>query len=175
MPPAIPRRWPAWSWSTPPTSSNTDEPPTEIRELVPQVEEKMGQQLEGLKALIASGSLDSAMLPVPPGLPEAAAETFRALVAASPNHVETLLAEQQAVGAIHTELAAASTSLGDLPLVVLSHGQPMAMPGLAEEVNQANERLWQELQAELAGLSSRDGWWWPKAAATTSNWSSPSW
>ena len=31
----------------------------------------------------------------------------------------------------------------------------MAMPGLAGEVNQANEQLWQQLQAELAGLSSR--------------------
>jgi pimeloyl-ACP methyl ester carboxylesterase len=130
--------------------------PAEIRELVPQLEEQTRQQLEGLKALIVSGSLDAAMLPIPPGLPAAAAETFRALVAASPNHVETLLAEQQAVGAIHAELAAARiTSLGEVPLVVLSHGQPMAMPGLADEVNQANEQLWQELQAELAGLSSR--------------------
>jgi hypothetical protein len=31
----------------------------------------------------------------------------------------------------------------------------MAMPGLAPEVNQANERLLQDLQAELAALSSR--------------------
>jgi pimeloyl-ACP methyl ester carboxylesterase len=130
--------------------------PAEIRELVPQLEEQTRQQLEGLKALIVSGSLDAAMLPIPPGLPAAAAETFRALVAAGPNHVETLLAEQQAVGAIHAELAAARiTSLGEVPLVVLSHGQPMAMPGRADEVNQANEQLWQELQAELAGLSSR--------------------
>jgi pimeloyl-ACP methyl ester carboxylesterase len=130
--------------------------PTEIRELLPQVEEQARHQFEGLKALIASGSLDAALLPIPPGLPEAAADTFRALVAASPNHVETLLAEQQAVGAIHAELAAARiTSLGEVPLVVLSHGQPMAMPGLGDEVNQANEQLWQELQAELAGLSSR--------------------
>jgi pimeloyl-ACP methyl ester carboxylesterase len=130
--------------------------PTEIRELVPQLEEQAQQQYEGFKALIVSGSLDAAMLPVPPGLPAAAADSFRALVAASPKHVETLLAEQQAVQAIHAELrTAGSTSLEDLPLVVLSHGQPMAMPGLAEEVNQANERLWQQLQAELAARSSR--------------------
>ena len=114
------------------------------------------QQLEGLKALIESGSLDAAMLPIPPGLPVAAADTFRALVAASPKRVETFMAEQQAVGAIHAELAAARiTSLGDVPLVVLSHGQPMAMPGLTDVVNQAYEQLWQDLQAELAGLSSR--------------------
>src|SRR5918993_5313980 len=130
--------------------------PTEIRELLPQLEEQGRQQLEGLKALIVSGSLDAGMLPIPPQLPAAAAETFRALVAAGPKHVETLLAEQQAVGAIHAELAAAQiTSLGDLPLMVLSHGQPMAMPGLAEAVNQASEQLWQQLQAELAALSSR--------------------
>jgi pimeloyl-ACP methyl ester carboxylesterase len=130
--------------------------PREIRELLPQLEEQARQQFEALKALIASGSLDPGMLPVPPGLPASAAETFRALVAASPKHVETFIAEQQAVQAIHAGLAAAaSTSLGDLPLIVLSHGQPMAMPGLSDEVNQANEQVWQELQAELAGLSSR--------------------
>lgn len=130
--------------------------PSEIQELVPQFEEQARQQFEGLKALIASGSLDAAMLPVPPGLPEAAAEIFRALVAASPKHVETLIAEQQAVQTIHAELAAAKiTNLGDLPLVVLSHGQPMAMPGLTEQVNQAYEQLWQQLQAELARLSSQ--------------------
>ena len=130
--------------------------PTEIQELLPQFEEQARQQFQGLKALIASGSLDPAMLPIPPQLPTAAADTFRALVAASPKHVETLMAEQQAVGAIHAELATAGiSSLGDLPLMVVSHGQPMAMPGLAEEVNQANEQLWQQLQAELAGLSSR--------------------
>jgi pimeloyl-ACP methyl ester carboxylesterase len=130
--------------------------PTEIRELVPQLEEQGRQQFEGLKALIVSGSLDPATLPVPPGLPEAAAETFRALVAASPKHVETFIAEQQAVQAIQAELAAARIpSLGELPLVVLSHGQPMVMPGLTPEVNQAYERVWQGLQAELAGLSSQ--------------------
>jgi pimeloyl-ACP methyl ester carboxylesterase len=80
----------------------------------------------------------------------------RALVAASPKHVETFIAEQQAIEAIHAELRVAGiTSLGDLPLLVLSHGEPMAMPSLSEEVNQANEQLWQQLQAELAGLSSR--------------------
>ncbi|MDF2745429.1 MAG: uncharacterized protein K0S88_6808 [Actinomycetia bacterium] len=130
--------------------------PTEIGEVVPQFEDQGRQQLEGLKALIISGSLDVGMLPIPPGLPPVAADTFRALVAASPKHVETLLAEQRAVQAIHAELAAAGiTSLGDLPLIVLSHGQPMAMPGLPDAVNQAYEQLWQELQAELAGLSSR--------------------
>jgi pimeloyl-ACP methyl ester carboxylesterase len=130
--------------------------PREIRELLPRFEEHARQQVEGLKALIASGSLDPAMLPIPPQLPAVAANTFWALVAASPKHVETFMAEQQAVGAIQAELAAARiSSLGDVPLVVLSHGQPMAMPGLTDAVNQANELLWQDLQAELAALSSR--------------------
>jgi hypothetical protein len=140
---------------------------------VPQLEAQGLQQFEGLKALIVSGSLDAAMLPVLPGLPEAAAETLRALVAASPKHVETLIAEQQAVQAIHSELAAAKiTSLGDFPLLVLSHGQPMLMPGLTDAVNQANEQLWQQLQA---GCHRRDGWALPKTAATTSSWSGRSW
>jgi pimeloyl-ACP methyl ester carboxylesterase len=130
--------------------------PSEIRELVPQFEEQARQQFQGLKALIVSGSLNPAMLPVPSQLPASAAETFRALVSASPKHVETFIAEQQAVQAIHAELAAAGiSSLGDLPLMVLSHGQPMPMPGMPDQVNQANEQLWQQLQAELAGLSLR--------------------
>lgn len=130
--------------------------PREIRDVLPELEEQGRKQLEGLRALIASGSLDAGMLPVPPGLPGPAADTFRALVAASPNHVETLLAEQQTVQATLAELGAAgSTNLGDLPMVVLSHGQPMALPDLAPEVNQAHERIWQQLQVELAELSSR--------------------
>lgn len=72
--------------------------PREIQELVPQVEEQGRQQFEGLKALIASGSLDPAVLPIPSQLPAVAAEIFWALVAASPKHVETFRAEQQAVG-----------------------------------------------------------------------------
>jgi pimeloyl-ACP methyl ester carboxylesterase len=132
--------------------------PSEILELLPQLQEQARQQLEALKALIVSGALDVSLLPVPPQLPAAAADTFRALVAASPKHIEAFMAEQQAVQAIHDEVAAANiTSLGDLPLVVLSHDQPMAMPGLAPKVNQAYEQLWQQLQAQLAGLSSR-GW-----------------
>ena len=103
--------------------------PEEIREVLPQFEEQGLKQLKGLKALVASGSLDVGMLPVPPQLSAAAAETFRALVAASPKHVETLIAEQQAVQAIHA--------------------------GLTAELNRAHEQVWQELQAELAALSSR--------------------
>lgn len=103
-----------------------------------------------------SGSLDVAMLSVPPGCPRPPADAFRALVAASPKHIEIFIAEQQALQAIHAELAAARmTSLGDLPLVVLSHGEPMAMPGLSDKVNQTYEQLWQDLQAELAALSSQ--------------------
>jgi pimeloyl-ACP methyl ester carboxylesterase len=67
--------------------------PSEIRDLLPQFEKQGRQQFEGLKALIESGALDVAMLPVPPGLPASAADTFRALVATSPKHVDTLIAE----------------------------------------------------------------------------------
>jgi hypothetical protein len=145
-----PSRGPRQRWSTSCTPCSA--PPR----FPAQFAEQARQQFEGLKALIASGSLDPAVLPVPPQLPGAAANTFRALVAASPKHVDTFIAEQEAVEAIHAELAAAQiTSLEDLPLVVLSHGQPMAMPGLTVEVNQAYEQLWQDLQGELAGLSSR--------------------
>jgi len=48
--------------------------------------------------------------------------------------------------------------LGDLPLIVLSHGIPSPAPpgpGLPAEVLHEAERLWQETQDELASLSSR--------------------
>jgi len=56
----------------------------------------------------------------------------------------------------HAQVRAAEIrSLADSLLVVLSHGQPQRFMGMPDEANQAYERTWQELQAELAALSPR--------------------
>lgn len=46
--------------------------------------------------------------------------------------------------------------LGDIPLTVISHGQPQDVPGMPADVNQAYEAAWQEIQREIAGMSSRE-------------------
>jgi hypothetical protein len=45
--------------------------------------------------------------------------------------------------------------LVDLPVTVISHDQPQEVPGMPAEVNQAYEAAWQEMQREMAGMSSR--------------------
>ena len=49
--------------------------------------------------------------------------------------------------------AAKITSLGDIPLVVLSHGNN-PIPFLSEAENQQMEQAWQIMQAELTAQSS---------------------
>jgi pimeloyl-ACP methyl ester carboxylesterase len=70
-----------------------------------------------------------------------------------------------------TRVALRHTPLRPMPLVVLAHGRPED-PG-APFVEQ-DERLWRQLQRELAHLVPRAGWSSPPTAATTSNTSSPS-
>jgi pimeloyl-ACP methyl ester carboxylesterase len=60
--------------------------------------------------------------------------------------VEVEIAELRAMGAANRELASAA-SLGDMPLVVLSHDRPWP--------DAAQEQAWQEAQAWAASLSTR--------------------
>ena len=47
------------------------------------------------------------------------------------------------------------TMLGDIPLIVLSHGKTQHMPGLSAAVNREFEQNWQQMQDELTAQSSR--------------------
>jgi len=51
--------------------------------------------------------------------------------------------------------AANAGSLGDLPLAVLSHDPNLPQPDLPEDLVKPTNDAWQQMQAELAGLSSR--------------------
>ncbi len=68
---------------------------------------------------------------------------------------DALLAEEAATSQREAQLRK-TAGLGDLPLVVLTHGLPGAAPnGVSAEQAAQVEQLWQGLQAKLATLSSR--------------------
>lgn len=55
----------------------------------------------------------------------------------------------------NSELIRATGDLGDLPLVVLSRGRPSALPDdYPPQLAAARERVWQQMQRELASLST---------------------
>ena len=88
-------------------------------------------------------------------LPAQTAERIRAAIASSDSHLETMIAESESVKAAQTLPV---KTLGDLPLTVISHGQLDANavpPSLGQEVREAYENAWQELQEEITSLSTR--------------------
>jgi pimeloyl-ACP methyl ester carboxylesterase len=66
---------------------------------------------------------------------------------------EGVLAESRAIDAI-SEQASRTSTLGNRPVVVLTAGVPLTMPGVSAEGNAASWRTWVELHEELAGLST---------------------
>ena len=83
------------------------------------------------------------------------AAQIRGVMASSKPHAETLIAETENV---YGAQARPVSSLGTLPLTVISHGQLDANavpPSLGQEVRDEYERVWQGLQKEIASLSSR--------------------
>jgi len=88
--------------------------------------------------------------------PEEARETYRGVMSADAKCLAAVREESGAVDDYHASVRAAHiTSLGDIPLIVLSHGQAQRVPGLSEEVNQQKEQAEQQMQVELAAQSSR--------------------
>ncbi len=119
----------------------------------------MTTPLRGLQALARLGllALNPALIPVDGAnrLPADVVAAIRGRIASGGEHVEALLAETAAVAAARTEPV---RTLGDLPLIVLSHGQlpPEAVPpSLGPSVRAEYEETWQALQLELTALSTR--------------------
>lgn len=109
-----------------------------------------------LELLVATGlpALNPSQVPLESKLPVAAAEAYRALVLANPNHLVTARGEIETLERGETEPV---KTLGDLPLIVLSHGHfdPETLGAdISAEVADQYEKVWQELQVELAALSS---------------------
>lgn len=108
--------------------------------------------LKLLMALVqAIQALKPASVPANNNLPRQAAETFEALQKANPNLMDRMKAE---IAPLVRGEVQPLASLGDLPLVVLTHGIPQPAPNMPAEVNEAYEKSWQEMQAELARLST---------------------
>jgi pimeloyl-ACP methyl ester carboxylesterase len=59
------------------------------------------------------------------------------------------------MGASSDEVAAARRPLGDLPLIVLTAGKAMPMPGEPPDVLAARRKVWRTMHDEIAALSTR--------------------
>lgn len=133
--------------------------PESIRKAWGPMSEMQMQQLEAAKAAIEDGTFDPALVPVP-NLPTDVTDRYRALVVSSSMILATQIEEHARLEESHAIMReAAVDSFGGIPLRVLSHSvPPPGFPpemGVSDEDNAAYEETWQELQREIAGLSSR--------------------
>lgn len=88
-------------------------------------------------------------------VPEEARETYMGVVSADAKCLEAIRKEYGAAEEHYASVRAAHiTSLGDIPLIVLSRGQMQSWPGLSEEANREYEQTLQQMQVELAAQSS---------------------
>lgn len=121
--------------------------------------EKMTRMMSLLSYFFSTGvpALLYSRIPLQPDLPEPLANTARALLASGRKGVATMVAEQRGLRESQDQVRAVR-DLGDTPLVVLSHGKPAPLPKgptITPEVERRYEETWQELQTELADLSTR--------------------
>ena len=89
-------------------------------------------------------------------VPEEARETYRGLTSADAKCVATIREEYGAYEDHFAAIRAAHiTSLGDIPLIVLSHGKEQQIPGLPAEVSRELEQVAQQMHLELTAQSSK--------------------
>ena len=92
-----------------------------------------------------------------PPLPQATLEPYKAIILFDTTYFETVAEEYASAEESAAQVRAAQiTTLGDIPLVVLTRGLSTDpdLLGLSDEEAQQGEAVWDELQAELAALSS---------------------
>ncbi len=133
--------------------------PAELNNFMAQYNQAYEVQMDFYKSLAELGivALDPSMMAESAKLPAATRETYQALYA-DPKVFAALLAEEKMVEPNLAQVGAARiTSLGNIPLIVLSHGQPdnLVGSGLSPEIIQQQEQVWQQLQKELTKLSPR--------------------
>lgn len=137
--------------------------PPEIGGLFPTIRAAQVQQLRGLGDTIAhQGSHDlPPLVMVPPGFPPDLAATYAAQSVARPSGPLTMAAELDALETTQAQVRSARATLdaayplGDVPLMVLSHGVPQPVPGMPDAINEAYEAAAAEMQEEQAALSRR--------------------
>jgi pimeloyl-ACP methyl ester carboxylesterase len=133
--------------------------PESIRNAQGPIWEQQRAMVKGLRRMMEDGSVDPVMIPVPPQFPPLEADRLRALIGTT-KAADTMLAELHTMEAIHAEgREAGITTLGDIPLVVVTHGlPPPPFPpelGITVEDMRRYEETWRKLQEELAALSPR--------------------
>jgi len=134
--------------------------PEAIIRLARRADRLMNGILRLMQLVIATGVLALAPKLFPRQMLIMAAEedrdTFRGVVSADTKNL-AVMQEEIAVATDHFAAvrAAQITTLGDLPLIVLSHGKAQHMPGLSVEVNREFEQTWHQMQNELAQQSAR--------------------
>jgi len=84
------------------------------------------------------------------GLPDEAYKQYQAVLATT-NYFDTASAE---TASFYRNKHDAPGSLGDLPLVILSHGLPDLTMNLSDSQQSQFEQEWAKMQSELTGLSS---------------------
>lgn len=88
-------------------------------------------------------------------LPSELVAHMQGVMASSDGHADALAAESESAYAAETPPV---STLGNLPLIVISHGQLDANavpPSLGQQVRDEYETAWQKLQAEITSLSTR--------------------
>jgi pimeloyl-ACP methyl ester carboxylesterase len=87
-------------------------------------------------------------------LPNKVVKQIQGVIASSKSHTEALIAETESVYSAGSQPV---STLGDLPLTVISHGQLDANalpPGFSPQVREEYEQAWQTLQVEITSLST---------------------
>jgi pimeloyl-ACP methyl ester carboxylesterase len=108
-------------------------------------------QLKTAEQLIGMGlsSVVSSLIPLETRLPAAVAEQDHALMLADPKQVAATRRELEELMKGETKPV---TTLGAMPLVVLSRGKAEA--GMDKDTSAQTEKIWKTMQLELAALSS---------------------
>lgn len=131
--------------------------PQAILDLFAPIKEMQFQQLRAARELAAAGNFDQipALVPIPAAMPPEKSQAYARMAKASPDRFDAMIAELEALETTQQQVRALrARGLGDIPLFVLSHGVPQAVPGVADEVNAAYEASWQQMQAEITAQSS---------------------
>jgi pimeloyl-ACP methyl ester carboxylesterase len=134
--------------------------PEAVKRLQPKSVKMMNGILRLMQATIATG-LFALMPRLYPRqaltmVPEEARETYRGIMSADAKCVAAIREEYATYDDHFAAVRAAHiTSVGDIPLMVLSHGKTQQIPGLSAEVSREFHQAFQQMQNELAAQSSR--------------------
>jgi pimeloyl-ACP methyl ester carboxylesterase len=135
--------------------------PAQVREVQPSMFAMQVEHLRGLRDRLAAGTpVDAAMVGLPQDLPDEVVRGYASIATSDASRLDTMIGELECLEESDAEVRAArgDGSLGDIPLVVISHGTSAPLPPIVkggDETAQAYEASWQAMQIELASSSSR--------------------